>query len=311
MRKFISIILVLAVILSLAMPIFAVDETKESKTDCTMEADELFTIINSGNLEALSLADLQEAAKMAETDAQATNIYEEMVDRVISSDDPLTARANYIVDGYVKITDAYQSGSTLTIEYDVLARVPTGAAMFVGYEYPAATRANGGSTSISSKTVGSYTQTYNGVSTIIARQISSSMTARDYQEDHVFKTLYVNSDVYTDYHTVTNAEAISYFVVTVLVPYLSVEIYGDSKPVKYIGKAISFGGVVMALFDALSIDVGVPAPKAGNYFVTQTWYSNNKLYSRIRVWGDKQRYDDRERPSYDSGVYIATTLPDF
>lgn len=60
-----------------------------------------------------------------------------------------------------------------------------------------------------------------------------------------------------------------------------------------------------------SVVIGVPAPVAGQYYETGTWYSNNKLYIRVKVWRDKEAFDTGERALYDSYNYAAATLPDF
>lgn len=124
-------------------------------------------------------------------------------------DMPYAVAQNYLIDNYVKITSYGQSGNTLTLNYTIKAKVPSGASAFVGYQYPAATRANGGTTSISSKSVGTYSVTYSNVSEIIAKQIYSSLTARNYRETHSYGELYGSTPIKVDYHEVTNAEAIA------------------------------------------------------------------------------------------------------
>lgn len=196
-------------------------------------------------------------------------------------------------------------------DYTVKAKVPSGAAVFVGYQYPDSTRANGESTSLSSKSVGSYSVTYSAVSEIIARRVYSSLSARDYQETHPYGTIYGATSVVIDHHEITTAEAVSSYLINSLAPGLVARLFLPSKTLEIVKCIVSAGGTAVSILTAANIELGVPAPVAGQYYETGTWYSNNKLYIRVKVWRDKEAFDTGERALYDSYNYAAATLPDF
>lgn len=312
MKKIVAFLLATAISLTLIIPAAATNNVNQSMdTSNTMAAEQLLATIDEGNIEHLTISQLQDAAKYAKDDRMATAIFEELVDRAVTSGMSYAAATNYIVDGYVEITNYYQNSNTLTITYKVKAKIPSAAAVFVGYDYPAATRANGGSTSISSKNTGTYSETYSGVSELIAKQVCTSMTARNYSERHPYGTIYGSTAISTDYHEVSALEVTAGFVLYTIVPGIAVEILPQTKIIKYIGQAINIGATVYSYLDSLNVNLGVPAPVVGHYYVTETWYSNNKLNSRVRVWLSKARYNAGEREIFDSGNYVVTTLPDF
>lgn len=66
-------------------------------------------------------------------------------------------------------------------------------------------------------------------------------------------------------------------------------------------------GIVLTLADiGISTTISLTNKlEVGQYYLTETWYENGKLYARARMWDSKQDYLDNKKPKQDS----KTTLP--
>lgn len=239
MKKISAIFLVVILAINFAVPVLAVNEVcTEADVYSASEMSSIFSSINENRMDELSFSQLKAASVYAEDDRMATLIFNELLERVMANGSPYAVAANYLIDNYVEVTDYSQSGNKLTLSYTIKAKVPSGASAYVGYQYPDETRANGGTTSISSKATGTYSVTYTGVSEIIAKQVYSSLTARDYKETHPYGTIYGSTAVVIDYHEVTAAEAISSVIVNKVVPGILISILPETKIIKYVALVI-------------------------------------------------------------------------
>lgn len=102
---------------------------------------------SKSNLSASAILDLQSLAKTATTDDEATAVYNELIKRAQKNE----ILASQVIDTYLTHYSTTVNGKSIDIHYKLKARVPSGAALSLGYEYPAVTRTSGSSISLSGK----------------------------------------------------------------------------------------------------------------------------------------------------------------
>lgn len=273
------------------------------------ESKDLVKYIDSASQEEINnlpIGDLQNAAKVAKTADQADKVFNALLEKVNSGQ---LSRSS-LINTYVTIVSSYQSNNQIVVNYRINAKVPSGAHVSLGIQYPSSTRIPSDTIDLSSTNVGSYAKIFYP-QTIVAKQVFIKFTARDYKETLVDKTFYYNSSSSYDYHTITAAEVFGYFAVYVVAPNVIMDIFPESKLVKYGGITLTYLGIGYKIASALNVTKSLPAPILGQYYQTKTWYSNNKLYTRIKVWTNKSLYDNHETPAYDSGDFVAIYLPSF
>ena len=144
----------------------------------------------------MSTTQLQKAAVNARTDAEATAIFQELLSRT-SNSTTLDGRSlsasltsSSLLSTYVRSNSVTTSSSSISVNYTVLAIIPSGASIYVGSIYPASTRTSGGS-SLSSRSKGTYTKSFSGPFLPCDIRVQFKMTASSYSETKPLKT-YIN-----------------------------------------------------------------------------------------------------------------------
>lgn len=312
LKRIISI--VLAVCMLFLISTQAIAATTFEDLECLSEREkckvaELLPEISADKANRLTVLELKYAASIASTDVEATIIYEALLDKY-QSDSSLSATSS-LIGSYVTVTSITKSGTTTTVNYKITATVPNGASVTLGYEFPAVTRTVGKSILISGKAKGSYSEKFTIPALMCQHRISSKLTARNYSETKVWALYNFSCAKETDYHTITAAEVTGYWTVYAAAPYLITKIYPASKIIKIAGKIATVGNTAVSVINSYDINIGVPAPVKGQYYKTETWYSDNKVYCRVTVWQDKAAFDNGSNPIYSSTRYVKSNLPTF
>lgn len=117
-----------------------------------------------------------------------------------------------------------------------------------------------------------------------------------------------NSDITTEYHEVTTAEAVGSFVLRTA-PGITITFSPSTTLVKVVGAATTLLGISSDLMATLNISNSCPTISVGNYLMISTWYTaDGELKGRVKVWKDKSRYTRGDLPMYD-GTYCAFVFP--
>lgn len=302
MKKLASLFLSVTMFLSLCTPALAV-------TKAPVTTDDLKTYVSTittAKANELTADQLRIAACLATTDEQANIIFDALLDKVENGQISLTS----VSDTYVSIKSAIIGSKTITVRYEIIAKVPSGAYLELGVQYPASTRMPAKRITLSTMSVGTYTEAFS-VADVVAKQVYTKFTARDYTSTDVYKTFYTSTASTYDYHKLTAGEVVGYYTVVDIAPFVTALIFPEQKIVKIGGIVLEVSGISYTLANALRFTKDLPAPMLGQYYQTRTWYSANKLYMQIKVWDDEENYKNGEKPEYDSGAFVATTLPDF
>lgn len=282
-------------------------EFLSERDKCTVA--ELVPDISADRASKLTFLELKYAASIASTDEDANTIYEALLDKY-RADSNLSSTSS-LISNYVTVTSITKSGTTTTVNYKVIATVPGGASITLGYEFPAVTRTAGKSILISGKAKGSYSEKFTIPALMCQHRISSTLTARNYRETKVWALYNFSTAKSIDYHTVTAAEVTGYWTVYVVAPYIITKINPASKIIQIAGKVASIGNTSVAVVNSYNINIGVPTPVKGQYYKTETWYSNNKVYCRVTVWQNKAAFNNGSNPVYTSTRYVQSNLPTF
>lgn len=315
LKKGIAFTLAIIMTFNLTMTAFASDITEvDAGSNLTSiekaEIQENISTYTTDTVKDLSLEELQYASTVAETEEAATVIFDALVDKYATGAVEATAKAS-LISNYVQFVKATKSGKNVTVKYRIKAKIPNGTSISLVYEFPAATRTKGASASLSGKKVGEYTQKFTVPTLMCQSRICTKMTARDYKETKVHETYNYKSKVYTDYHAVTKAEAEGELIVKTVAPALIVTAIPKARVAKIVRNAINVGGFVASATVAASVSIGPPDKAAGQYYKTQTWYANNKIYVKLKVWHSKAAFDHGDLPIYDGKAGVAAKLPTF
>lgn len=253
----------------------------------------------------LTLPELQEAVTLAETDEQATIIFNELIryyngEKTGLQTNAVTAASNTI-DNYLSFTSSYNSSTNkLTVSYTIKGVIPSGVAFTLGYEYPASTRTTGASISLVGKSKGSYTQVFTPKGLVCAFRSCAEFSAHGYNESKVGTTFYPTLPYYDKYHTVTQAEYNAKKIIFTAGK-LAVELYITKGLSKYTGviklpiQDINAANIAYKLVEPILFDYnfGTVGPATGNYVHTEIWgtatSTSNKVYSKITVWQDSSQ----------------------
>lgn len=316
-KRFIAAVLVVITMLTLSTTSLASDidisvkeETSGLSSSEEAKIQEEISDFTSETIKKLSQEELEYAATIAETDSEATIVFDALVEKY-ATDSVKAAAKGALINSYVQLVKIGKSGQNVTVKYRIKAKIPSGASISLGYEFPSAVRTNGKYVSLSGKKIGEYTQKFTIPTLMCQSRISVKMTARDYKETKVLKTFNYKSKVYTDYHTVTKAEATGTAIVVVAAPYIICRLIPKANIAKIVGEVINVGAATCSVVTAMNIKLGLPTPVAGQYYKTETWYADNRIYARIKVWDSKAAFEHGDLPIYDSKKYVKTNLPTF
>lgn len=314
-KRLIATILMIVTLFTLSVNALANNVSAEENSSGLSASEEAkiqreISDFTSDTIKSLSLEELQYAATVAETDSEATVVFDALVDKYAVDSSKATSSGS-LISGYVQSVSVSKSGQNVTVKYRIKAKIPSGASISLGYEFPSAVRTNGQYVSLSGKKIGEYTQKFAIPTLMCQSRISAKMTARDYKETKVFKTFNYKSKVYTDYHTVTKAEAAGTAFVVAAAPYIICRLIPKANIAKIVGEVINVGAATCSVVTAMNIKLGLPTPVAGQYYKTETWYADNRIYARIKVWDSKAAFKHGDLPIYDSKKYVKTNLPTF
>ena len=306
-----AVALLLTVVMCFSLGITAFADTF-SNNFISAPLEEKISGISKAEAKKLTNEELFSGVKLASTINEANIIFDEYMSRLENCPEiERNAQVRALLDQYLRVNSVSYSRPVMTINYTILAIVPSGASLVLGYEFPAVTRTSGETIQLSGKSTGTYTKTFNVRGLICAVRASSIFTARDYSASQVYATYNYTSDRYTDYHIVSAAEAIGNWAVSTLVPGAIILMFPGSRTAKLTAKAITIGGATLSLFAAANITLGPPLPQAGYYVETVTWYENNRMYVHQRYWYSREAYVNNDLPIYDSGTYISVNIPSF
>ncbi len=308
MKRFIAMVLVFALCVSTQFDVYASEQKTGLSNFKKIKLQHLIDNITFADAEVLSLEELKYAATLAETDETATLIFNELVKRY--SVMPLGTTS--LADNYLKVTSITNSGRAYTVNYKITAKVPSGATLFLGYEFPSSTRTSGSSVNLSLKDVGTYSHTFNVLSLMCQFRIYGSMTARNYTGKSVFATFdFSSANREVDYHEITAAEVTGYYLLYSVVPGIVLKMYPGSQILQFVGKAMSVGSTTVQVLSSYGMSFGVPAPVVGHYYKVETWYDTNKIYAHVTVWNTKAAYNNGDLPIYEGEDYVKAELPTF
>ncbi len=314
-KRLIATILMIVTLFTLSVNALANNVSAEENSSGLSASEEAkiqreISDFTSDTIKSLSLEELQYAATVAETDNEATVVFDALVDKYAVDSAKVVSKAS-LISNYVQSVSVSKSGQNVTVKYRIKAKIPSGASISLGYEFPSAVKTNGQYVSLSGKKIGEYTQKFTIPTLMCQSRISVKMTARDYKETKVFKTFNYKSKVYTDYHTVTKAEVTGYWALYNVAPFVACKIYPGSKLIKIVGMVASAGSATFDVTGSYSLNIGVPKPVTGQYYKTETWYADNKIYARVRVWNSQSAFKNGDLPSYNGKKYVKTNLPTF
>lgn len=301
-KKVICVFLALSLVFSISVSTSAAENNTTTKDPIESSLE----IVTLEQARKMSVEQLKLEAKLAETDEQANVFFNALLDKVARGE--LSERG--VSDTYVSITSVTQNNNAITVGYEIIARVPSGAYLELGVQYPASTRIPAQTKVLSTMSTGTYSEVFSA-SGIIAKQVYTLFRARDFTNRQVHQTLYMSTSSVYDYHTLTTAEVVASYTVTHVAPFVTVLIFPQSKIIKYGGIIVEAAGITYTIAGALNLTKSLPAPVVGQFYQTRTWYSGNKLYTQVKVWANEDLYDANETPMYDSGSFVAVTLPDF
>lgn len=311
MKKIISMILIVCIFISTTSNVFGVSPYEDSlKMDndkiITMAKDkevEYFTINDSinnteqviqdefikANLIQSSVNDLQKLAQRASNDIEAMNVYNELIERIKNSE----MQSSAIIDTYFTHYSTSISGTSIDVYYRVKALVPSGASLYVGYEYPSITRTSGSSISLMGKSVGTYHAYFTSKGLRCYSRTYASFLAGSYSEKEIYDTyLAFNTSPSYAYHTVTSAEAtINKVTLTAATLYTTLTF----PP----GSAAAWTSIIVSGVSIGTIWSTAPGLNANQYIELYTYYSGGRMYQRIKIWHNKTAYNnDYGNPMY-------------
>lgn len=207
-----------------------------------------------------------------------------------------------ILDSYVDVTWCSVSPGMVSIFYNVVSIVPSGASLILGYEYPANTHLSGGSFRLGAAIgASSYTMTTPMCASEI--QIVGKFSARDFSATKVYRQTYQYpfTDTRYGYKTITSDDVISEIAILVVIGGI-----GLIRVSSGLGAIIVDIAGLSGLIATLS---SYPGFAVEQYYVTTCWFSGGVAYTTLRVWSSEDSYNNGRACIYSSTTRIA--LPSF
>lgn len=297
-RIFCVFLSVMILMTSLASPAFA-------------RAEKALSEITVSSVKTMNVSELTTAARNARTDEEAQIVFDEFVSRTSSVSDKsssMYAPRSAIIDAYLRVISCATSYRSIVLNYEVLAIVPSGAYLTIGYDYPEVTRTNGERITIGS-TKGTFTKTITTKGLMCGVRVNAKITARDFMDTKTIKNyMDAPSGRKTVYHTVTVGEALGSFAVSTIGGFALTAVLKDCK---YTLVPIAAAACTYFLDAAtvVNINLGIPTPVAGQYYKVVTYYSNYKAYVETTIWNNKNAYDVGADPIYSGTVSTPLVQP--
>jgi hypothetical protein len=238
---------------------------------------------------SMSTTQLQKAAVNARTDAEATAIFQELLSRT-SNSTTLDGRSlsasltsSSLLNTYVRSNSVTTSSSSISVNYTVLAIIPSGASIYVGYIYPASTRTSGGS-SLSSRSKGTYTKSFSGPFLPCGVRVQFKMTASSYNETKALKT-YIN---------LTGSSTKSFEITQSHVNANTINATISNVAIILIGSGSSFllKWVVAPALTLSATAFSNPAMAVGQYYRITRTVSGSTLTITTRIWSSLSDYNN-------------------
>ena len=241
----------------------------------------------------MSTTQLQKAAVNARTDAEATAIFQELLSRT-SNSTTLDGRSlsasltsSSLLSTYVRSNSVTTSSSSISVNYTVLAIIPSGASIYVGYIYPASTRTSGGS-SLSSRSKGTYTKSFSGPFLPCDIRVQFKMTASSYSETKPLKT-YINltgnsTESFEITQSHVNANQINVNIAAIAL------IFAGS------GAASTLKWIVCSGLSLVISNPSGPAMAVGQYYRVTRTVSGSTLTISTKIWTSIYNYNNGDAP---------------
>jgi hypothetical protein len=251
------------------------------------------------NLEQSSVSDLQNLAQSASNDAEATAVYNELKGRIDNSQ----VQSSIMIDTYLTHTLTAVNKTSITVHYRINALVPSGAFLYLGYEYPAITRTSGSFISLNGKAVGSYQASFTSKGIISQSRTYASFSAHSYSEKKTYSTyLAFNTSSSLTHHLVTPAEIVAGKIVLTIAA-VSVSIILDKYQLRWLARIV-LGVEIFGIWS------GPIELEANNYIEIFTYYSGGRMHRTIKIWSNYGSFIG----AYNNPAYYGTSsasLPGF
>jgi hypothetical protein len=270
MKKILSFLLVFIFLVNYLSPISA--STYDSMDKATQVTRNEFM---KTNLEQSSVSGLQNLAQSASNDAEATAVYNELKDRIDNSQ----VQSSIMIDTYFTHTSTIVNKTSITVHYRINALVPSGAFLYLGYEYPAITRTSGSFISLNGKAVGSYQASFTSKGLISQSRTYASFSAHSYSEKKTFSPyLAFNTSSNLTHHLVTPSEIVAGKIALTIATVSTFIVLAKLK-------LLWVAGIVLGV-DITGIWASPPELEAYNYIEIFTYYSGVRMYRTIKIWSN-------------------------
>ena len=242
---------------------------------------------------SMSTTQLRKAAVNAKTDAEATAIFQELLSRTSNSTalNGLSLSASLtsssLLSTYVRSNSVTTSSSSISVNYTVLATIPSGASIYVGYIYPSVTRTSGAS-SLSSRSKGTYTKSFSGSFLPCGIRVQFKMTASTYNETKPLKT-YIN---------LTGSSTKSFEITQSHVTANQINVNIATLAIIFIGSGAT-SAIKWVLCSGLSLicsNTSGPAMAVGQYYRVTSSVSGSTLTISTKIWTSIYNYNNGDAP---------------
>lgn len=284
MKKVISCLIAISLVLSMCMSAFAVSSEPSMDEYQTLNA----------------------AVRAAQTDEEATKAMNDLLDFFerleVFKKSGITPRATdlnpSVIDSYIDMTSCSVSAGKATFNYKLVALVPSGASLTLGYVYPEGARIPEGSFNPGS-TLGTYSKTIDTGNCASEIQLVGKFLARDFRATKIFKQTYQYgfSGTQYAYKTITSQDVASNKILLGIAGVVGM-LTLKSDIGEYVVKFAGMVGLV-SVFDEM------PSLQVGQYYVTKTWFSNGRMYTNLRIWTSENAYGKNEETLYDKTTSVA------
>lgn len=267
--------------------------------------------ITISSVQSMSVNELTTAARNATSDEEAQIIFDELVSRntsVPSNNISMYASTTSIINTYLKVSSCTTSYRKIKLSYEVLAIVPSGAHLTIGYDYPEVTRTTGERINIGSSK-GTFSETIETKGLICGVRVNAKISARDFSDTvSIKKYLDAPSGKKTSYHTVTTSDVVGSIILSTIGGF-TLSLY--FKKAKYVLAPLAQQACAKFLdtADSLNISLGIPSPQVGQYYKVVTYYKNYKAYIETTVWYNKNAYDVGADPIYEGTETVNLVKP--